>query len=355
MLTGLTLAALGLGAVSLRPTFGTFFVALLLTAAGKILFDPAMQAYLADRVGYARRGVAIAATELGWSLAFLVGMPLVGWLMARQGWAAPFPWLTAFTLGAVIWLAALLPADRGRDPGTPSVARHLQAVLRHRAAVAGLVLGVLVSTANESVSIVYGLWMEGTFGLQVAALGAASAVIGLAELGGEGLVAGFADRLGKRKSVALGIVLNSMAGLALPVVGTTTAGALAALSAVWAQFLPNHPFEYEFLDEMLDQFAIVGPPYHQCVAVSQTGDPTGTYFVYDFVMPNTKFNDYPKFGVWTDGYYMSYNQFAPGTLAWAGQGIAVFEYTERNALVWAIGQRIHLSHTQYRHRNGGRA
>ncbi|OGT27945.1 MAG: hypothetical protein A2Z17_00735 [Gammaproteobacteria bacterium RBG_16_66_13] len=236
MLTGLTLAGLGLGVVSLRPTFGTFFVALLLTAAGKILFDPAMQAYLADRVGYARRGLAIAATELGWSLAFLVGMPLVGWLMARQGWAAPFPWLTALMLGAVVWLAALLPADRAQNPGTPSVARHLQAVLRHRSAVAGLVLGVLVSMANESVSIVYGLWMEGTFGLQVAALGAASAVIGLAELGGEGLVAGFADRLGKRKAVALGIVLNSMAGLALPVVGTTTAGALAALFAFYITF-----------------------------------------------------------------------------------------------------------------------
>ncbi len=36
-------------------------------------------------------------------------------------------------------------------------------------------------------------------------------------------------------------------------------------------------------------------------------------------------NDYPKFGVWPDGYYMAINQFAAMTGSWAGQGVAVFE------------------------------
>lgn len=240
MLTGLSLVAIGLAAVWLSPNYPTFFAALLLTGAGKILFDPAMQAYLADRVGYARRGLAIAATELGWSLAFLVGMPLVGWLMARRGWAAPFPWLMAGTIGAALLLAVLLPAEPKRPSGGASLARHmsrhLNAVVRHPAALAGLALGALLSTGNETVSIVYGLWMEGSFGLQVAALGAASAVIGAAELGGEGLVAAFADRIGKRRAVAAGIALNSLAGLALPVVGTTTFGALAGLFAFYITF-----------------------------------------------------------------------------------------------------------------------
>jgi hypothetical protein len=57
-------------------------------------------------------------------------------------------------------------------------------------------------------------------------------------------------------------------------------------------------------------------PYHQCIAISQTGDPTGAYYIYSFQMPNTAFNDYPKFGVWPDGYYMSDNQF--GTFGGAG-------------------------------------
>jgi len=52
---------------------------------------------------------------------------------------------------------------------------------------------------------------------------------------------------------------------------------------------------------LISQFAFAdGPPYHQCIAISQTGDPTGAYHRYDFTMPNNKFNDYPKFGVWPD-------------------------------------------------------
>ena len=236
MLTGLALVGLGLVLVTLRPSFATFCIMLLLTSSGKILFDPSMQAYLGDRVGYAQRGMAIAATEVGWSASFLVGIPIVGWLIARGGWTAPFPWLAACTLAALAVLAAWLPPDSVRGAASSSVARHVRAVLRHPAAVGGLALSALLSSANESVNIVYGLWMEGRFGLQVAALGAASAVIGIAELSGEGLVAGLADRMGKRRAVALGILLNALAGLALPRIATTTSGALVALFAFYLTF-----------------------------------------------------------------------------------------------------------------------
>ncbi len=43
-----------------------------------------------------------------------------------------------------------------------------------------------------------------------------------------------------------------------------------------------------------------------CVAISQTPDPTGAYFGYEFITPD--FPDYLKFGVWPDGYYMSTNE-----------------------------------------------
>jgi hypothetical protein len=48
----------------------------------------------------------------------------------------------------------------------------------------------------------------------------------------------------------------------------------------------------------------------QCFAVSQTGDPTGSWHRYAFdVSPGN--NDYPKIGVWPDAYYMTFNEFAP--------------------------------------------
>ena len=49
--------------------------------------------------------------------------------------------------------------------------------------------------------------------------------------------------------------------------------------------------------------------YHECIAISQTGDPTGAWYRYDFLFSNDTLNDYPKLGVWPDAYYMSNNDF----------------------------------------------
>src|SRR6266568_2940072 len=58
---------------------------------------------------------------------------------------------------------------------------------------------------------------------------------------------------------------------------------------------------------VLTQFAINEGT--QCVAVSQTGDPTGAYFRYAFVVAPGAINEYPKIGVWPDGYYASFRKF----------------------------------------------
>ena len=69
------------------------------------------------------------------------------------------------------------------------------------------------------------------------------------------------------------------------------------------------------------QFAVTGAngstvPFLQCVAVSTTGDPTGAYARYSF--PYSRFPDYPKFGVWPDAYYVTFNLFN-GNLFAGGQ------------------------------------
>jgi hypothetical protein len=59
------------------------------------------------------------------------------------------------------------------------------------------------------------------------------------------------------------------------------------------------------------QLAISGP-YMQCFAVSTTPDATGTYHRYAFVVSDSQLNDYPKLGIWPDGYYMSWNMYGMG-------------------------------------------
>jgi hypothetical protein len=55
------------------------------------------------------------------------------------------------------------------------------------------------------------------------------------------------------------------------------------------------------------------PTYGQsymCIAVSATGDATGSWNRYVFAAGNGVFPDYPKLGVWPDGYYLSFNDFS---------------------------------------------
>jgi hypothetical protein len=54
---------------------------------------------------------------------------------------------------------------------------------------------------------------------------------------------------------------------------------------------------------------VYSSPFMYCVAVSTTGDATGTYYRYAFPIPGDVFPDYPKLGVWPDGYYVSFNAF----------------------------------------------
>jgi hypothetical protein len=60
---------------------------------------------------------------------------------------------------------------------------------------------------------------------------------------------------------------------------------------------------------------------YQCVALSKTGDPAGEYYVWSYAYPLAGFNDYPKVGVWTDGYHMTFNQFELGGSSFIGLGI----------------------------------
>jgi subtilase family serine protease len=72
-------------------------------------------------------------------------------------------------------------------------------------------------------------------------------------------------------------------------------------------------------------FGLLFGPFYQCIAVSATSDPLGSYYRYQFAFD--KLNDYPKFGVWPDGYYMTINQFTAVSLQWAGQGVVAFDRT----------------------------
>jgi len=238
MLAGVSLFILGMGLVAVYPSLITLSVAMVLSILGKYLFDPSMQAYFGDRIPYEERGTALAVTEMAWSLSFIAGIPLMGWLISKYGWNAPFPLLAA--LGAVMLLIIwrMIPHEDVHHKPVTDSRGNFRAVLTNIPALAGISISMWASASNELINLIFGVWLEDSFGLKIAALAGASAVIGLSELSGEGLVVVITDKLGKPRALLFGLIVNSFAALALPFIGTTQIGALVGL------FLYYLTFEY---------------------------------------------------------------------------------------------------------------
>lgn len=264
MLAGIVTFTLGVGLVAVRPGLFTFSAALLLAILGKTWFDPAVHAYFGDRVAYEQRGTAVAVTEMAWSAAFIAGIPAMGLLIAHYGWSAPFPVLAMLGLlmFGVIWRMIPPDAPQTKENGSHSSVR---TVLVSLPALAGISIGLWASAANEMVNLVFGVWLADSFGLQIAALAGASAVIGLAELGGEGLVATVTDRLGKPRAVAAGLTGNVLAAMLLPWIGRTQIGALVGL------FLFYISFEYLVVSQLPMMTEIVPTARATAIALNSVG------------------------------------------------------------------------------------
>ncbi len=114
----------------------------------------------------------------------------------------------------------------------------------------------------------------------------------------------------------------------------------AALSTIWAGIPApwngtNSGDPVVLYDQAADRWIITQfsiPNYTQMaelVAISATSDPTGAWYRYVFNF-GTKLPDYPKFGIWSDGYYLSFNQFVQGLFGWewAGTGACALERTK---------------------------
>ncbi len=236
MITGLAFFTTGVVLVVLRPSYPVFVLTLILTTLGKYIFDPQMQGFLGDHVAYERRGLVLAITELGWSLSFIIGIPLIGFLIARGGWLSPFGTLTILGLASILLISKIIPANFDDKVNWSQMWNNLTNVFRQPLALIALSIGLTVSAANEVINLVFGVWLEDSFGLQILALSGSAAAIGISELGGESLMAVVTDRFGKERSIGWGLVANCLAAASFPFLGRSLSGAVITLFLFYITF-----------------------------------------------------------------------------------------------------------------------
>ncbi len=236
MLTGLGMLVVGMFAGGLLPFYGVVLLALLLAGFGKSLFDPAIQAYVGERVPFHRRGSVIGVLETSWAGSTLVGIPLIGLLIDGMGWRAPFFALGGLGLVGLVCVYFLIPRDveRGETSTGPiAVLRAWGRLIREKPALGMMGFAFLVSLANDNLFVIYGVWLEESFGLSIVAIGIGTGIIGAAELLGEALTASLSDRLGLKRAVIIGLILSGTSYVLLPLVGHTLSFSLGGLFFVF--------------------------------------------------------------------------------------------------------------------------
>lgn len=216
--------AVGTALTAIAPGFAVAGVGIVLVGLAKPAFDVPMQGWFGDRVPYERRGRILGITELTWSLALLVTVPVSGFLIAATSWRAPFVLISVMAVAGTIAIFAGIDDDR-----PPHRTKKPLKMIAPR--VTMLALTFLFSVAAEIVFIVYGQWLEGSFGLSVAAIGLFTIVVVAAEMIGEGLVTWFGDRVGPHRMILLGLLVSIAAYLALGVIGGSIALAIVVVIA----------------------------------------------------------------------------------------------------------------------------
>jgi predicted MFS family arabinose efflux permease len=254
MLLGVAIFIVGAGLVTVWSSFTAFTIAISLTFLGMFVYLSSTQAYIGDRVRAGRRGTALGLIETGWGVSYIIGMPILGWIIDRYGWRAPFPITAALGVLAFILILAFVPNYKPQQKLINSgVLKSILDVLKIPAARYGLLMSLMLISSNEVINLVFGVWLEVSFGLKLAALGAASAVIGISEISGESIGGVVSDKLGRERSIMLGMGLMLVISAALPFVGGTQAGALIGLFFFYLSyeftFVSTLPFMTELVPE----------------------------------------------------------------------------------------------------------
>ncbi len=232
MRLGLLLAASGALLTGISTDVWMIAGGMVLSGLGLSAFVPTLQAYMSARLPYERRAQGIGTLEYSWALAGIIGLSLTGLLIGAAGWRAPFFVISGgLMLG---WLAfGFLPSARDGEgvrlrptlgAGRGSTVQNLRAffVLPHsnRSTYALYIANGFFFFAQFHILISHSSWLKTEYGLGPELLGTVALIQGVADLVGSVLVSTITDRVGKKRSVLIGMVGSFVIYATLPFFNT---------------------------------------------------------------------------------------------------------------------------------------
>ncbi len=236
------LGAVGLSClIALGGSVATFAIAFAVLIVGVANLTVAAHAWIGNRVPLPERGRGIGVVETSWALALLVGAPVVALLIGRFGWRGPFVALACASVVAALVVVWNVPGAPARSAGEAGVVTHAPL---GSAAWRSLFVSAATAASGIGIFVVSGVWLDERHGVSTAGLGVIAGGFGVVELGSSSAVAAVGDRVGTRRSIAMGLGVL-LAGLGL-MVGSGDVRAMAVAGLV--VFLAG--FEFAFVSSL---------------------------------------------------------------------------------------------------------
>lgn len=218
-----------------------FAVAMILAGIGHVGYTPNWHAYLSARLPYEKRATGLGITEYSWALAGILGLSASGYLIEAFTWRAPF-YLFGAALVAMAFVYGTLPVDHisgASSQDRPAMRQMVRPTPRftafftlgkHAISVwSSIATCGFITFANMHLMIIHGGWLATEFSLGAVNLGKVAFIFGFVDLVASFLVSVFADRVGKKRSAAIGIVGMVIGFTILPFLDRSLALALVGI------------------------------------------------------------------------------------------------------------------------------
>jgi len=212
LLMGLAVLGIGDAGLGLTQSFGPWMALQGVAGIGAAIVGLAGTAAAGDYFDETQRGAAMGWITSGYPIAWLVGMPLIGWIADGWGWRASY--LAAGAgIAALAFLGVLvaLPAPRFQTAPPSHYLAGWRVLLATPAARAWVIAELLTTTAWSSFLVYVGAFFGVTYGLAPGKIGAIVAVGALASVAGTLSSGRWGDRWGRRRVLLLSTLLAALA------------------------------------------------------------------------------------------------------------------------------------------------
>jgi predicted MFS family arabinose efflux permease len=272
---GLLLGGIGSILIALDLGYPVLVTAMIMTGLGISIYAPNLHAYVSSKLHYTRRSRIMGIIEYSWALASIIGLSLSGFLIDTLGWNAPFFFIgcgmllfaALFTTipvqieprnGSKEGVSVRISPGREKMPGTThqwmgrlsggfsdgfrkaiaGLAGFFRLGPNARSAWAAIAVTGLNFYAITHILISHGAWLTADYQVSASTLGLIALVMGCFDWAASISVSVFGDRIGKRRSVSIGIAGALMGFLLLPFLNVSLVLATASI------IIPRFFFEF---------------------------------------------------------------------------------------------------------------